>query len=88
MDRMRELGRRLRGGRHQVHYFHQVADPYSHLAAQALGDLCERYEIELIPHVTAVETGPNLPEPELLTQLGVRDCALIAPHMGLWKSVV
>jgi len=80
---LRELSRRLRGAPHRVHYFHQVDDPYSHLAAQALGPLCERYEIELVPHVAATDTGPNLPEPELLANLARRDCAAVAPHYGL-----
>jgi hypothetical protein len=33
--------------RHTVEYFHQVDDGYSHLAAQALAALAERYDIEL-----------------------------------------
>jgi 2-hydroxychromene-2-carboxylate isomerase len=83
VNRARELTRRMTGAPHRVHYFHQVDDPYSHLAAQALGTLCERYSIELVPHVAAADTGPNCPEPELLAALARRDCRAVAPHYGL-----
>jgi ribosome-binding protein aMBF1 (putative translation factor) len=32
---------------HTVEYFHEAADPYSHLAAQVLADLLARYDIAL-----------------------------------------
>jgi 2-hydroxychromene-2-carboxylate isomerase len=83
MKRARELTRRMRGAPHRVHYFHQVDDPYSHLAAQALTALREGYSIELVPHLAAADTGPNLPEPELLAALARRDCRAVAPHYGL-----
>jgi 2-hydroxychromene-2-carboxylate isomerase len=81
--RARELMRRVTGAPHRVHYFHQVDDPYSHLAAQALTTLCESYLIELVPHLAAADTGPNCPEPELLATLARRDCRAVAPHYGL-----
>ena len=34
-----------------MEYFHQVEDGYSHLAAQVLLQLCQRYDIELICHL-------------------------------------
>ena len=82
-DGVRERLRRLRGAPHRVQYFHEVADPYSHLAAQALRPLAEHYDIEIEPRVTSMETGINRPEPELLAELGRSDCALVAPHNGL-----
>ena len=75
--------RRLRGVPHRVEYFHEVADPYSQLAAQALAELAARYDIEIVPRVAAPDTGPDIPEPELLSRLGQRDCAAIAPYYGL-----
>jgi len=81
--RARELVRRLTGAPHRVLYFHQVDDPYSHLAAQALATLCERHSIELVPHLVAADAGPNCPEPELLAALARRDCRAVAPHYGL-----
>jgi 2-hydroxychromene-2-carboxylate isomerase len=80
---MREFRRCLSGAPHRVRYFHQVDDPYSHLAAQTLGVLCDRYDIELIPDLVSAEAGASIPEPELLAALAIRDCAEIAPHYGL-----
>jgi len=82
-DAGRERARRLRGQPHRVLYYHEVADPYSHLAAQALLPLCERYEIELECRVTAMEGGANRPEPALLAAHARHDCARVAPHYGL-----
>lgn len=42
-----EAHRRRRGLPHTVHYFHQIDDPYSRLAAQALPGLLARYAIDL-----------------------------------------
>ncbi len=80
---IREFARKLSGSPHRIDYYHQVDDPYSHLAVQALQELCARYSIELVPHVAAPDAGPNIPEPELLASLARRDCAAIAPHYGL-----
>jgi 2-hydroxychromene-2-carboxylate isomerase len=80
---MRELGRRLTGAPQRVRYFHQVDDPYSHLAAQTLVGLCDRYEIELVPQLVGPDVGANIPEPELLSAHAVRDCAAVAEHYGL-----
>ena len=46
--------RRQRAGLpHRLEYFHQVDDAYSHLAAQALEPLLERYGVELVPHLSS-----------------------------------
>jgi 2-hydroxychromene-2-carboxylate isomerase len=68
---------------HVVEYFHQVEDGYSHLAAQALGALTERYDIELRCHLVAGPSGDNSVEPELLIKLSQYDASFIAPHYGL-----
>lgn len=68
---------------HRLEYFHQVDDAYSHLAAQALQPLLERYGVELVPHLVSGPSGANLPEPDMLPALGRYDAALIAPHYGL-----
>ena len=61
--------KRLKSGqRHVVEYFHQVDDGYSHLAAQVLQQLCQRYDIELICHLVRGPQGNNSAEPELLLQ--------------------
>ncbi len=75
--------RLLRRAPHRVHYFHQVDDPYSDLAAQTIPVLEENYDIEIIPHLVSAHVGPNLPEPELFAQLARHDVARVAPHYGL-----
>ena len=75
---------RLRAGKpHRVEYFHQVEDGYSHLAAQLLVPLVERYDVELVCHLVTVPQDRNLPEPNLLLPLSRYDSAKVAPHYGL-----
>ena len=42
-----ERERRRKGEPHRIEFFHQVDDPYSHLLAQALVKVRERYEVEV-----------------------------------------
>jgi 2-hydroxychromene-2-carboxylate isomerase len=75
---------RVRSGEpHRLEYFHQVDDPYSHLAAQALGPLLKRYDVELVARLVPGPGGDNLPEPDLLPALARYDASLVAPHYGL-----
>jgi len=78
-----EAKRRRRGAPHRVAYFHQVDDGYSHLAAQLLRPLLDRYDVELEVHLVAAEAGENLPEPDLLLKLSRTDSGKVAPHYGL-----
>ena len=71
------------GAPHRVDYFHQVDEGYSHLSAQLLKQLAERYDIELHCHLVAGQAGKNAPEPELLAGLARKDSHLIAPGYGL-----
>ena len=66
-----------------VEYFHQLDDGYSHLAAQLLAPMLERYDVELRVHLVSEDVGPNLPEPDLLRALSRYDAAQVAPHYGL-----
>ncbi|PLW68558.1 2-hydroxychromene-2-carboxylate isomerase, partial [Pseudohalioglobus lutimaris] len=68
---------------HRVEYFHQVEDGYSHLAAQLLPRLQERYDIVLDCHLVAGPVGKNVPEPEMLLPLSRDDAFHIAPEYGL-----
>ena len=66
-DEKRMLARRQKverkrskaGKRHIVEYFHQVDDAYSHLAAQSLEELSNRYDIEF--RVNLVQTKGPIP---------------------------
>ncbi|MGI9294389.1 MAG: hypothetical protein ACR2PS_10440, partial [Pseudomonadales bacterium] len=68
---------------HSVEYFHQIDDGYSHLAAQVLKPLAERYDIELVCHLVSGPLGKNSAEPELLLKLSRYDSFQVAPHYGL-----
>ena len=46
-----EKARVAQGLRHVVHYFHQVDDPYSALAAACLPALAARYDVDIQAHV-------------------------------------
>jgi 2-hydroxychromene-2-carboxylate isomerase len=78
-----ESRRAKTGAPHRLEYFHQVSDGYSHLAAQVLPSLVERYDIELHCHLVNGPRGDNLPEPELLLKLSRYDSAHVAPEYGL-----
>ena len=71
------------GQAHVVEYFHEVDDGYSHLAAQMLKPLLERYRIELVCHLVGGPVDKNAPEPELLLKLSRYDAFKVAPHYGL-----
>ena len=81
--RKQELDRIKRGGKHVIEYFHQVEDGYSHLAAQTLRALTEKYDIELECHLVSGPLGANAVEPELLVELSRHDSSKIAPYYGL-----
>mgnify|MGYP000411229395 CR=1 FL=1 len=78
-----EFKRKLLRQPHQVEYFHQVDDPYSHLSVQVLEKLADSYNIELIPRVVCEPDDVDVSERELLKNYGRRDVQSIAPHYGL-----
>jgi len=78
-----EARRKKAGEPHRVRYFHQVDDGYSHLAAQILPKLVERYDIELECYLVPGPDGNNLPEPDLLLGLSRYDAFHVAPEYGL-----
>jgi 2-hydroxychromene-2-carboxylate isomerase len=90
MDAKREKAESLRkkaSERHRIEYFHQLEDGYSHLAAQALKPLIERYDVELICHLVKGPEGTsednNVPEPDLLLRLSRYDASHVASAYGL-----
>jgi len=81
--RLRELGRRLRREPHRLFYFHQVDDPYSHLVAQILPRLLDRYDVVLEPRLVGPPSEEAAPERALLEAFARKDAADIAPGYGL-----
>ncbi|MEL7449293.1 MAG: 2-hydroxychromene-2-carboxylate isomerase, partial [Pseudomonadota bacterium] len=78
-----ERRRRADARPHVVEYFHQVDDGYSHLAAQLLQPLAERYGVEVRCHLVRGPEGKNVSDPDLLLRLARYDSSLIASHYGL-----
>ncbi len=79
----RELLRRLRRAPHEIELFHQVDDPYSQLALEAVPRLAERHAVRFRFRLVPATDRLHAPEPELLAAWARRDCAAIAPHYGL-----
>lgn len=85
--RRRQRALRARPDRaHVLQYFHQVDDPYSHLAAQALAELHERYAIEIELHLVHPPADWAAPERALLADWALRDAVLLARRAGLTFS--
>ncbi|KAA1192581.1 2-hydroxychromene-2-carboxylate isomerase [Pseudohalioglobus sediminis] len=78
-----ERARISAGKSHVVEYFHQVDDGYSHLTAQVLQQLGQRYDIELKCHLVHGPQGGNSAEPDLLLRLSRYDASHVAPEYGL-----
>ena len=78
-----ERVRRKANRPHVIEYFHHLEDGYSHLAAQLLRPLLDRYNVDVVCHLVPGPTGKNAPEPEMLLALSRYDAAKIAPHYGL-----
>ena len=78
-----EKKRLAAGTRHALHYFHQVDDPYSALAAASLPRLLQRYDIDLQAHVVGPPPDNAAPERARLIAYSRRDAALLARHHGL-----
>ncbi len=90
LQKNRARAERLRtkhGRAHEVHYFHQVDDPYSALVAQCLANLQARYSITLVPHVVGQPPDAAAPERAMLVAHSRRDAALLARHWHLpWSD--
>jgi 2-hydroxychromene-2-carboxylate isomerase len=71
---------------HQLHYFHQVDDPYSHLTASVLPALLSRYDLELKAHVVRPPPNEAAPEREKLIAYSRVDAQRLAKHHGLYFS--
>jgi 2-hydroxychromene-2-carboxylate isomerase len=73
----------MTGAAPTLHYFHGVADPYSHLAVQLLPRLAAAYAIDIVPFLVPPPAADAAPEQALLAAWSVRDAARLAPLHGL-----
>ncbi|MEN8721895.1 MAG: DsbA family protein [Alphaproteobacteria bacterium] len=86
LDKVRAKARVARiktGGRPTLHYFHHAADPYSYLAVQALPKILQRYDVDLVCHLTNGKTGDYQGEGNMYFDWARRDAADVAPGYGL-----
>lgn len=82
-----EQRRRAAGRPHEVHYFHQIDDPYSALVAERLGAFLSRYDISLSPHLVGPPPDTAAPDRPRLVAYSRRDADLLARHWGLrWRD--
>ena len=81
--RIHAFRRRLRGTAPAIQYFHQVDDPYSHLAVQMLEPLATRYGVAVEISIVAPPDEAAAPEYDLLKDYAVRDAARVAREYGL-----
>ena len=79
----RSLRRRLTGARPSVDYFHQIDDPYSHLAAQLLAPLAERYALDLRLWLVPPPEDSAAPQRARLAAYALRDAPRVAREYGL-----
>jgi 2-hydroxychromene-2-carboxylate isomerase len=83
-QRQKAEARRVRDSApHTVHFFFQVDDPYSLLAASALPALQTRYGIQLQVHLVGPPADNAAPEREKLQAYSRKDAALLAQRWGL-----
>ena len=77
------MKRRVSGRSHEVVYFHQIDDPYSHLLVQALARLQSSYDIDLELRIVPAPADDAAPERAALEDYSRRDAAAIAPFYDL-----
>lgn len=73
-------GRRLQPG--MVHYFHQVDDPYSHLAVQKLDALKQRYRLPFRSHLVSAPRPEHQGDASRFSDWALRDARSIASFYG------
>lgn len=81
--RRARLKRRLSSKTPEIHYFHQVDDPYSHLAVQKLDQLRSTYPMPFKVHLCAQPGAEYLGSSEHFDDWALRDAISIASGYGL-----
>lgn len=77
-----ERERRRNGEPHRIEFFHQVDDPYSHLLAQALVELQERYDVEVVTWLVEPPEDWAAPARALLESYSLVDARRLAEKAG------
>ncbi len=75
----REELRKKEGRPHEVFYFHELLDPYSHITAQLINKFTSEYSVELVPMVVNKPPSKTVHEPSLYRKYCLTDAIRIAP---------
>lgn len=75
-------GRLARRGQPTIHYFHQVDDPYSHLAAQKIDALTNRYKVKFKFHLAHNPADNEQGDALRFSAWALRDARTIASDYG------
>ena len=81
--RRARLRRRLSGEAEAVHYFHQVDDPYSHLAVQKLEALKAAYDLPFKVHLVSRPAAAFQGSSEHFASWALRDARSVAADYGV-----
>ena len=76
-----EEKRERRSVPHEVEYFHQVDDPYSHLMLQLLPEFVKKYDIEVSPYLVPPPDDWAAPEREKLVAYSRLDAHRLAANL-------
>ena len=87
LQRLRRGGhavkRRLLRQTPEVHYFHQLDDPYSHLTALHLQAFQAKYRVQLVPHLVPAPDASAAPEQQKLRDWSCLDADRLALSLAL-----
>ena len=79
----KEKIRKKEGRPHEVFYFHELLDPYSHITAQLINKFKLEYSVELVPMVVNEPPSKTIHEPSLYRKYCLTDATRIAPFYGV-----
>ena len=75
--------RQKEGRPHEVFYFYELSDPYSHITAQLISNFKAEYAIDLTPLVVGEPPSKTVHEPTMYRKYCLTDAIRIAPFYGI-----
>ena len=75
--------RKKEGRPHEVFYFHELLDPYSHITAQLINKFTSEYSVEIVPMIVNEPPSKTVHEPSLYRKYCLTDAIRIAPFYGV-----
>ena len=75
--------RKKEGRPHEVFYFHELLDPYSHITAQLINKFKAEYSVDLIPLLVNEPPNKTVHEPSMYRKYCLTDAIRISPFYGV-----